>query len=273
MQATVILLTDRASFPQLWRPLLEGHELEVRVRTPDTLASIERGSAVVLDAATSGYDEDELLTTVGFVRARGALPIVHLADDGDLSSVEDVIEEMCCGLVIREHGDIARVASGLASRLDSARPERFEFVTISPREGEILAILGDGGSTLLKRPVSANDDGSDVVSISLADDARTVTLGLSSSATVELAADSTAPSSASPGAGDPTLVPPARLGSRLRFLRLEAGLTQAELARRTGIHRPNIARVEAGRHIPSVDTLYRLAEAIGVSPVRVLTED
>jgi DNA-binding XRE family transcriptional regulator len=63
----------------------------------------------------------------------------------------------------------------------------------------------------------------------------------------------------------------ARLGARLRELRVEAGLTQAELARRTGIHRPNIARVEAGRHTPSLETLARLASAIGVPTTRVLT--
>jgi transcriptional regulator with XRE-family HTH domain len=55
-------------------------------------------------------------------------------------------------------------------------------------------------------------------------------------------------------------------------LRLAAGLTQAELARRTGIHRPNIARVEAGRHTPSLETLARLAAAIGVSTTRVLAD-
>jgi transcriptional regulator with XRE-family HTH domain len=61
-----------------------------------------------------------------------------------------------------------------------------------------------------------------------------------------------------------------RLGQRLRELRQTAGLTQAELARRTGIHRPNIARVEAGRHTPSLETLARLAAAIGVPTTRVL---
>jgi transcriptional regulator with XRE-family HTH domain len=61
-----------------------------------------------------------------------------------------------------------------------------------------------------------------------------------------------------------------KLGARLRELRLAAGLTQAELARRTGIHRPNIARVEAGRHTPSLETLARIANAIGVSTTHVL---
>jgi DNA-binding XRE family transcriptional regulator len=61
-----------------------------------------------------------------------------------------------------------------------------------------------------------------------------------------------------------------KLGARIRELRLAANLTQAELARRTGIHRPNIARVEAGRHTPSLETLARLAAAIGVPTASVL---
>ncbi|MFN7696400.1 MAG: helix-turn-helix transcriptional regulator, partial [Deltaproteobacteria bacterium] len=83
-----------------------------------------------------------------------------------------------------------------------------------------------------------------------------------------------ASSSAEVAAASQQLAPPAldgtKLGTRIRELRLAAGLTQAELARRTGIHRPNIARVEAGRHTPSLETLARLAAAIGVPTASVL---
>ena len=76
-----------------------------------------------------------------------------------------------------------------------------------------------------------------------------------------------------PANGTPITIDGARLGARLREVRVAAGLTQAELARRTGIHRPNIARVEAGRHTPSLETLARLASAIGVPTTSVLAEE
>lgn len=53
------------------------------------------------------------------------------------------------------------------------------------------------------------------------------------------------------------------IGQRLREARKRRGLTQVEMARRTGIHQPNIARLEAGRHTPALETLERLATAIG----------
>jgi len=63
-----------------------------------------------------------------------------------------------------------------------------------------------------------------------------------------------------------------RIGRKLRELRQEKRLTTYELARRSGIHRPNISRMESGKHIPTVDTLGRLASALGV-PVATLVSD
>jgi transcriptional regulator with XRE-family HTH domain len=52
----------------------------------------------------------------------------------------------------------------------------------------------------------------------------------------------------------------AALVGRLREL---AGLTQSELARRSGTSQPAIARLEAGYGSPGIATLQRLAEAAG----------
>jgi transcriptional regulator with XRE-family HTH domain len=53
-----------------------------------------------------------------------------------------------------------------------------------------------------------------------------------------------------------------RLGMRVRELREAAGLSQSELARRTGTRQPNIARLEAGGGIPKLETLQRVADAL-----------
>ena len=61
-----------------------------------------------------------------------------------------------------------------------------------------------------------------------------------------------------------------RIGSRLREARKMRGLTVAELARRAGMKRPNLSRLEHGRHRPSLDTLERLAEALEVPVARLV---
>lgn len=56
----------------------------------------------------------------------------------------------------------------------------------------------------------------------------------------------------------------------LRDLRLEAGITQQELARRSGIAQPNIAAYERGRRVPSPPTRATLERALRPRPSRVL---
>jgi transcriptional regulator with XRE-family HTH domain len=55
----------------------------------------------------------------------------------------------------------------------------------------------------------------------------------------------------------------AAVGARLRRLRQERGLSQSELARRTGAARTYVVAVEQGHHEPSLELLRRFAVALG----------
>jgi ribosome-binding protein aMBF1 (putative translation factor) len=57
------------------------------------------------------------------------------------------------------------------------------------------------------------------------------------------------------------------LFERVRQARENSGLTQAELAARIGSTQPALARLEAGGVMPSLDTLHRIAEALGLELV------
>lgn len=50
----------------------------------------------------------------------------------------------------------------------------------------------------------------------------------------------------------------------LSALRLNAGLSQTQLADRAGTHQPYIARIERGQTDPSTDMIARIAEALGL---------
>jgi DNA-binding XRE family transcriptional regulator len=54
-----------------------------------------------------------------------------------------------------------------------------------------------------------------------------------------------------------------QVSERLRTLRSEAGLTQAEMAERSGLPQSHISRLENGRHSPSRATLEKIAAALG----------
>jgi transcriptional regulator with XRE-family HTH domain len=70
-----------------------------------------------------------------------------------------------------------------------------------------------------------------------------------------------------------------RLADHVKQLRLEAGLTQAELAARAGVTVETVARLErvlrgrsSANSNPSLETLVRLANALGVEVAELLSE-
>jgi DNA-binding XRE family transcriptional regulator len=282
MSKSVVLLTDRPGFEETWRPVLSRAGLSAQRTELDQLGTrLREGSLALIDAGCDVFDEDELLATVGLCRAARMTCAVALPSAEAFAGIDELLEDLSPGLVVRAARDMDRVAVTLARRADRERSKRFEYVTVSPRPSELLAILADGSALLLPRPVSEEDDGSEVASITLGPAAESALLALSTGRELTLRAADVAPHGATNGARpsvppglnglqNPIAIDGARLGARLRELRVAAGLTQAELARRTGIHRPNIARVEAGRHTPSLETLARLASAIGVPTTSVL---
>ncbi|MGW9113750.1 helix-turn-helix domain-containing protein [Microbacterium sp. NPDC055683] len=58
----------------------------------------------------------------------------------------------------------------------------------------------------------------------------------------------------------------AAVGRALAAARADAGMSMRELARRAEVSQPFLSQVERGRAIPSILTLYRIAEALGLSP-------
>jgi transcriptional regulator with XRE-family HTH domain len=60
------------------------------------------------------------------------------------------------------------------------------------------------------------------------------------------------------------------LGSNLRAARKKLGLTQEQVAERSGVHSTEVSRIEAGKRDPQVSTLRKLAAALEVPPGELL---
>ncbi len=58
----------------------------------------------------------------------------------------------------------------------------------------------------------------------------------------------------------------------IRWARQDAGLTQAQLAERAGVSQPQIAKLEHPRANPTIDTLEKVARALGLRLEVALTE-
>ncbi len=58
----------------------------------------------------------------------------------------------------------------------------------------------------------------------------------------------------------------------LRRRRVRAKLTQQELAARAGLERSYLSLLEAGKRMPGVEIIFRLAAGLGVSPLTIFRE-
>jgi transcriptional regulator with XRE-family HTH domain len=56
------------------------------------------------------------------------------------------------------------------------------------------------------------------------------------------------------------------MGWRLRYLRAQNAITQAELSRRAAVGRAYLSKFECGKILPRYLTLARLAACLGVEP-------
>ena len=62
------------------------------------------------------------------------------------------------------------------------------------------------------------------------------------------------------------------VGTNLRRVRRDRGLSQEEFAESLGVHRTYLGGVERGERNLTLQSLERLAERAGVSPLRLLEE-
>jgi ribosome-binding protein aMBF1 (putative translation factor) len=60
------------------------------------------------------------------------------------------------------------------------------------------------------------------------------------------------------------------LASRLKLAREAVGLSQQDAADKSGVHQVSIARFETDERVPTLATLYKLAEAYGVNVCELL---
>jgi transcriptional regulator with XRE-family HTH domain len=61
-------------------------------------------------------------------------------------------------------------------------------------------------------------------------------------------------------------------GEKIRKLRINCGLSQEELAYKSGLHRTQITLIENGHRCPRLDTIYKLASALQVKPEKLLPD-
>jgi len=70
----------------------------------------------------------------------------------------------------------------------------------------------------------------------------------------------------------PVTTPQVALGKALRKLRLAAELSQEQLGFESGVQRNFISLIETGQNQPTIGTIFKLAQALGIKPSKLVSE-
>jgi DNA-binding XRE family transcriptional regulator len=152
--------------------------------------------------------------------------------------------------------------NNLPARNVKSRETRIWAASDDLKRDAFRVAMEDGQNFLLKRPIP-EDDLSEVLDVCIEGDGEvfTVTQATGNEFSVPWDVVETLASGKSKKA-DPEVGK--RIGQRVKALRQQLKLTQAQLAGLSGLKRPNISRLENGTHVPSIALIERLAESLGV---------
>jgi DNA-binding XRE family transcriptional regulator len=122
--------------------------------------------------------------------------------------------------------------------------------------------LENGEILLLQRPIP-EDDLSEVLDVYLEGDGEVFTVIQLSGNEFSVPWD-VVPSLATGKARDQNTEIGNRIGKRVKAFRKQRGLTQDQLAKMAKVKRPNISRLETGKHVPGIILIQRLADCLQV---------
>ncbi len=150
----------------------------------------------------------------------------------------------------------------LAYKTSSNAEARIWAVSYDDKRNAFRVALENGQILLLQRPIP-EDDLTEVLDVYIEGDGEVFTVIQVSGNEFSVPWD-VVQSLATGKTGDQNTEIGKRIGNRVRALRKQRGLTQDQLAKMASVKRPNISRLEAGKHVPGIILIQRLADSLQV---------
>ena len=140
---------------------------------------------------------------------------------------------------------------------------RIWAASYDPKRDAFRVAMENGQIFLLHRPIP-EDDHSEVLDVYIEGDGEVFTVIQASGNEYSVPWDVIA-SLAIGETRNPDKEAGKRIGERVKALRKKQGLTQEQLAQMSGVKRPNISRLEAGKHVPGINSIQVLADCLKVT--------
>ena len=225
------------------------------------------------------FPEEELDRLIFYVKQfKKDLPVVLINVEASLAKEKEALRNLSVYAVIKEPAtrqEAEEILDDLSDILDLDMDQKLEKVDYLEKEKVFACTFKNGRAYFLSRKDIPEDDGSRIKKYTIEKDAYYFTVQLKSGKEYLVLWDfilhiceekyefhrSKAIESISS----------VEIGKRVKEARNKKGFRQLDLAKKTGILRANIARIESGRHKPSLETLERIAGALGIPVANLLS--
>jgi len=158
----------------------------------------------------------------------------------------------------------------LARKVSTNAAARIWAASYDPKRDAFRVSLENGMIFLLQRPIP-EDDHSEVLEVYIEGDGEVFTVLQASGNEFSVPWDVIQTIAIGKKRADNTEIGK-RIGQRVKALRKKYGLTQNQLAKMSGVKRPNISRLEAGTHVPGILLIERLAESLQVKTSELIVD-
>jgi len=225
------------------------------------------------------FPEQDLGRLIFYVKQfRKDLPVVLINVDASLVKEKEALRNLSVYAVIKEPTtgqEAEEILDDLSNLLDLDMDKKLEKVDYLETERVFACTFKNGRAYFLNRKDVPEDDGSSVKKYAIEKNAHYFTVQLESGKRYIVPWDfilhiceekyefhkSKAIESISS----------VEIGKRVKEARNKKGFRQIDLAKKTGILRSNIARIESGKHEPSLETLERISGALCIPVADLLT--
>ena len=202
--------------------------------------------------------------------------LVNLVED-----VTDYLNPLPERSLVFQHGTgtVDAVNSLLSKLLDFQADKKIDAVDVIP-DINALSVRMFNGNFYLLLAADIDDDGSRIECVHIADDRFHLTVLKESGNQIEIPWDAILyhcepdyehyKGRASEEMEEDRAV---RIGLKVKDIRTAKGLSISQLAEIAGMQRSNLSRLEHGKHLPSLETLDRIADGLEIQVVELLAKN
>ena len=270
MNKEILLLTKNNSIISEFKQIsprfkAKVHQMDVPCKI--NKSSTKRGKNIEVVFLDTTWPEEELNRFIFYIRQyKKDVPVVLFSAEHfpNKENESEAMRNLAVYGYIRKlnsNEEIEEILEDFNGLFELDMEKKFDKVEYMEDEKVFVCTFKDRKKYFLKRSDIGDDPKEKIKNITIDKNDYHFTIEFISGATSEVPWDYVK-SISDVGNANSENVSSVEIGDRVRYQRALLNFTQEDLASKTGMQRSNIARIEAGKHCPSIETLERIAEAL-----------